>query len=138
MRWFSSSAIQFALFNLNLNECMHETHEKYAVTLKREWYDSFGYHFPEVPDRGRGQIASLTLLQWCEQEGIPNLVAVVQIVDKKTKKVIGAVGYVVDISELLRYYYQYDTDMGKVAAYEEPLVGEVACPIRMWTRIYPL
>lgn|GEM_PF-4483920 len=41
------------------------------------------------------------------------MVAVVQIVDKKTKKVIGAVGYVVDVSELLRYYYQYDTDMGR-------------------------
>jgi len=26
----------------------------------------------------------------------------------------------------------------KVAACEEPLVGEVACPMRMWTRIYSL
>lgn len=113
-----------------------ETNERYAVTLKREWYKSFSYHFPEVPDKGLGQITSLKLLEWCERGGVPNLVAVVQIEDEN-EVIIGVRGYVCDVTEFLRYYHKYDTDMGKISAYHPRLVGEVACPIRMWKRLYP-
>lgn len=102
------------------------TSDKFCVTLKREWYRNFSRDFPHVPDKGWGQITSLKLLLFCEQEGINNLVAVMP----------DGVGYVCDVGEFLRYYYEHHTDV-EAAPGHEHLEGEVASPITMWKRLYP-
>lgn len=94
--------------------------EKFCVTLKKEWYNNFSTHFPDVPEKGFGQITSLTLLLYCEQAGIAWLVAVMP----------QGVAYKIDVAAFLRYYFKYRTDVPH-------LRGEVASPIKMWTRLYP-
>lgn len=95
-------------------------HEKCCVTLKRDWYKNFSFHFPQCPEKGWGQITSLKLLRCCEQQGISWLVAVMP----------NGVGYKIEVSEFLRYYEQYKTEVPH-------LPGEVAAPIKMWKRMFP-
>jgi len=102
------------------------TTEFYCVTFKREWYHNFSNHFPFVPDKGIGQIASLNLLEACRWKGVENLVAVMP----------DGVAYVCSVKEFLEYYYKWGTDVETTTGHEH-LQGEVASPVRMWKRLYP-
>lgn len=98
-----------------------ERDERYCVTFKRGWYQNFGFHFPKCPDRGYGQIASLNLLRFCRKEGIAWIVAVMP----------EGVAYKIDVADFLGYYEEHRTDVPH-------LPGEVAAPIRMWQRMFPM
>lgn len=103
-----------------------ETRERYAVTFKRDWYHNFSRDFPIVPEHGWGQISSRDLLVYCRESGVRFLVAVMP----------RGVAYVIDVSEFLRYADTFKTDVDLTPG-KAHLVGEVACPIRMWRRFYP-
>lgn len=96
-------------------------YEKYCVTFKRGWYHDFSYHFPQVPDKGYGQITSLNLLLVCEKEHIAWLVAVMP----------NGTGYKIEVLSFLKYWKTYGTNVPH-------LPGEVAAPIKMWERMFPM
>ena len=93
--------------------------EKSCVVFKRDWYKNFGRHFPGV-DPGWGQISNLKLLWSLQRKGISKLVAVMP----------GGVAYSIPVRTFLRYYDEFKTDVPH-------LPGEIASPIKMWTREYP-
>lgn len=95
-------------------------YEQYCVTFKREWYKNFGYHFPQCPEKDWGQITSLNLLRTCERQHIAWLVAVMT----------DGIAYKIEVLAFLKYYEENGTDVPH-------LPGEVACPIRMWQRMFP-
>jgi len=93
---------------------------KYAVTFKRDWYKNFGFHFKQQGAKGWGQITSLVLLNYCQENNIKYLVAVMP----------QGIAYFIEAAAFLKYYKDYATDVTH-------LKGEVACPIAMWKRLYP-
>lgn len=104
------------------------TGERYAVTFKREWYHRFGRDFAcaRIAEKGWGQIGSRDLLVYCVETGVKFLVAVMPRGE----------AYVIEANEFLDYADEFKTDVSKTPG-KAHLVGEVACPIRMWRRFYP-
>lgn len=101
------------------------TQERYAVTFKRDWYHNFSRDF-DVPQKGWGQISTRDLLVYCRDTGVKFLVAVMPQGE----------AYVIEVNKFLSYADRFKTDVSMTPG-KAHLIGEVACPIRMWRRYYP-
>lgn len=97
-----------------------KSEDLYCVTFKREWMHSFKHYFSHTPDKTWGQIASLNLLLSLARDEVKYLVAIMR----------DGVAYAVNVKMFLDYVYRYKTDVPY-------LPGEVACPAKMWIRLFP-
>jgi len=90
---------------------------KYLVLYKRERYLYFSRHFPQVPDKDQAIIANIKLVHW----------AAMQEMGIATVFPDGSC-YAVKASEFWTFYERWITEHPK-------LPGEIALPVRRWTRI---
>lgn len=79
-----------------------------------------------MPEHGYGQISNRDLLCYCIDTGVKFFVAVMPRGE----------AYIIHAAKFLDYADEFNTDVSKTPG-KAHLVGEVACPIRMWSRFYP-